>query len=130
MYIVRYFASGTDATDLVGAFLWLELRNRCQDSSWGLFCALQYPLFLNVIAYYYFIFSCQASSQLGDNRKDSEYKTSPTAGYTPLPTLPTGNDEDDEDVIASKIPAVQLTERDKWRLVKPMLLKYMLPLCE
>ena len=43
--------------------------------------------------------------------------------YAPLPT-------DDDDVpIVAKLP-VALSASDKWHLVKPLLLKYMLPLCK
>ena len=61
---------------------------------------------------------------------------SPSPGpYTPLP-------EEDPEISAAevaegdtllghppKVP-VFLTARDKWRLVKPMIFKYMLPLCK
>jgi len=87
----------------------------------GSFLWFQYPLFLNVVAYYYYYY----------------YQIFPVvtsiAFYFFLATAngvfaPTSNDEDDEDIVASRIPAVQLTASDKWRLMKPMLLKYMLPL--
>jgi battenin len=37
--------------------------------------------------------------------------------------------QDDVESRQPKVP-VSLSAADKWRLVKPMLLKYMLPLCE
>jgi len=126
---VGYFASGTGAAGLVGAFLWWELRNFGVRIGVGVSSIL--PL-VTPITFYFFLPRQTAFSQLGDNCEDAEYETSPTAGYTPLPTLQTSTDEDDDDnvvvIVASKIPAVQLTASDKWRLVRPMLLKYMLPL--
>ena len=46
--------------------------------------------------------------------------------YTRLPT-----DEDEDRTTEFRHPrAVALSASDKWRLVKPMIPKYMLPLCE
>lgn len=46
-----------------------------------------------------------------------------TAPYTPLPT-------DDDDVPIGPKSTIALSAADKWYLVRPLLLKYMLPLCE
>jgi battenin len=51
-----------------------------------------------------------------------------TLPYTPLAA---DDDEGEEGVLPSgPKPSVSLSPSDKWRLVKPMLVKYMLPLCE
>jgi len=45
--------------------------------------------------------------------------------YTPLPT-----DEGGGETLRFRSRVVALSVSDKWRLVKPMIPKYMLPLCE
>ena len=55
---------------------------------------------------------------------DVDYET---PAYVPLAT---DEDEDNTEVVASKLPQVQLSAGDKWRLLKPMVAKYMLPLCK
>lgn len=57
------------------------------------------------------------------------------ASYVPIPAddLETGVDDDvstQEDINIEPKVTVGLSAADKWRLVKPMLLKYMFPLCE
>lgn len=55
---------------------------------------------------------------------DDEYLAAgPTTPYVPLPT-------DDDDTHVPIKHHVALSAADKWRLVKPLLLKYMLPLCK
>ncbi|KAF9238938.1 batten's disease protein Cln3 [Melanogaster broomeanus] len=103
-----YFASGTGAAGLVGAFLWWEVRGLGVRLGVGISSILPFVL---PITYFF---------------------PAPTS-YTPLPV-----DEPDVSVVGvtegdtllgqpSKVP-VFLSPVDKWRLVKPMLLKYMLPL--
>lgn len=58
-----------------------------------------------------------------------------TMGVAIAPYTPIANGDDDESADAEsyhRMPkrAVSLSASDKWRLVRPMLLKYMLPLCE
>ena len=62
--------------------------------------------------------------------EEDDFDNAPmTASYTPLPR----GEEDAVSVTESetvvKTP-VALSMEDKWRLAKPMLIKYMLPLCE
>jgi battenin len=84
--------------------------------------------FVIPITYYFLLPRPTTLLQLVDACDDGGFGTSPTAGYAPLPTDPTTINLDEEQVVSSKI--VQLTASDKWRLARPMLLKYMLPLCE
>lgn len=60
-----------------------------------------------------------------DTREEEEVHN---PGYMPLPTDEIAAPEVAE-VLVSKV-GVSLSLQDKWRLVKPMLPKYMLPLCE
>ena len=62
---------------------------------------------------------------------EEEVATSPIQTYAPVPTV----DNDDEERLeqAPEIlytPHSHLTIQDKWKLVKPLLLLYMLPLCK
>lgn len=55
---------------------------------------------------------------------DDDYLAAgPTTPYVPLPT-------DDDDTHVPIKHHVALSAADKWMLVKPLLLKYMLPLCK
>ncbi len=62
--------------------------------------------------------------------EDEEDGAAMSASYAPLPH------SEDEDALsateqaASAKGAMSLSMQDKWRLAKPMLTKYMLPLCE
>ena len=53
-----------------------------------------------------------------------------TASYAPIPTE--DNLEEIEGSILTSPPKrpISLSLQDKWQLVKPLLMKYMLPLCE
>ncbi|KAF8452454.1 batten's disease protein Cln3 [Boletus edulis BED1] len=116
---VGYFASGTGAAGLVGAFMWWEVRGLGVRLGVGVSAILPFVLPLT-----YFLLLPRPPA----------FMDSPSPGsYTPLP-------EEDPDIHAvevaegdtllgqpPKVP-VFLTAGDKWRLVKPMVLKYMLPL--
>ncbi|KAF9224848.1 batten's disease protein Cln3 [Gyrodon lividus] len=116
---VGYFASGTGAAGLVGAFLWWEVRGLGVRLGVGISSVLPFVL---PITYFFLL-----------PRPGAFVDSTSSGSYTPLPV-------DDPDV-----PAVEVTEgdtllgqppkvpvflspQDKWRLVKPMLFKYMLPL--
>jgi battenin len=62
---------------------------------------------------------------------EEEVATSPIQTYAPVPTE---ENEDEERLEPTQgIPRTHhshLTIQDKWKLVKPLLLLYMLPLCE
>ncbi|KAF8128846.1 CLN3 protein-domain-containing protein [Boletus edulis] len=136
---VGYFASGTGAAGLVGAFMWWEVRGLGVRLGVGVsavgrpFCTLYRHNLTSTfsssdtalcIALTYFLLLPRPAA----------FMDSPSPGsYTPLP-------EEDPDIHAvevaegdtllgqpPKVP-VFLTAGDKWRLVKPMVLKYMLPL--
>jgi len=116
---VGYFAAGTGAAGLVGAFLWWEVRGLGVRLGVGVSAIL--PIVLPLT--YFFLLP-----------RPVTFMDSPSPGfYTPLP-------EEDPDTLVvevtegdtllgqpPKVP-VFLTARDKWRLVKPMIFKYMLPL--
>ena len=74
----------------------------------------------------YFFLLPQPSSISKQDEEDDDavpFMTS-SAEYTPLPT---GEGETTE---CGHSRVVALSAGDKWRLVKPMIPKYMLPLCE
>ncbi|KAA1471891.1 batten's disease protein Cln3 [Dentipellis sp. KUC8613] len=122
---VGYFASGTGAAGLVGAFLWWELRSLGVRTGVGLSSVLP----LVTPAAYFFLLPrpiAFASSALPSSYDDEAIGAPPTSPYTPLPV-----DEDPmEDAEVSSLPLkpVALTPADKWRLARPLLTKYMLPL--
>jgi battenin len=62
---------------------------------------------------------------------EEEVATSPIQTYAPVPT---DENEDEERLEPTPgplhTPHSHLTIQDKWKLVKPLLLLYMLPLCE
>ena len=71
--------------------------------------------------------------------EDDDLSVTLTTEYTPL--TQDVDTEDDETVVdgrrdlrplvgSAEKPNVSLSPQDKWRLVKPLLLKYMVPLCE
>jgi len=62
----------------------------------------------------------------GEEGDTTECLVVPSAEYAPLPT-----DEDEDAANERRHPrAVALSASDKWRLVKPMIPRYMIPLCE
>jgi battenin len=115
---VGYFASGTGAAGLVGAFMWWELRGLGVRLGVGASAVLPFVLPLT----HFFLLPRPAA-----------FMDSPSPGYAPLP------EEDPEmpavevaegDTLLGQPPKVPvfLTAGDKWCLVKPMIMKYMLPL--
>lgn len=119
---VGYFASGTGAAGLVGAFLWWELRNLGVRTGVGISSVM--PL-ITPVTYYFLLPRQPAFSNLSNSYDDNDYETPSTAAYAPLAT---DEDLDVTEVVSSKLSPVQLAPSDKWRLLKPMILKYMLPL--
>ncbi|KAK0451843.1 batten's disease protein Cln3 [Armillaria borealis] len=121
---VGYFASGTGAAGLVGAFLWWELRSLGVRVGVGLSSVLPFVIPLT----FYFLLPPNSaflpSSSYDDD--DSSYPITSTLPYTPLPT------DDDVAEEEGSVPAgpkrVFLSPNDKLQLVKPLLMKYMLPL--
>lgn len=134
-----YFASGTGAAGLVGAFLWWEIRG------FGVRLGVGFSAVCRLFSYSLAIgtlLRCQILPILLPLTyflllpRPATFMDPPSPGsYSPLP-------DEDPDISAvdvaegdtllgqpSKVP-VFLSARDKWRLVRPMIFKYMLPLCK
>lgn len=120
---VGYFASGTGAAGLVGAFLWWELRKLGVRMGVGLSSVL--PLAMPLT--YFFLLPHNSAFLSSGIPASYEEQLSPSQviPYTPLTTT---EDEDEEEEEVSPKRKVALSLDDKLRLVKPLLLKYMLPL--
>jgi len=126
---VGYFASGTGAAGLVGAFLWWELRRFGVRIGVGLSSVM--PL---VIPLTYFFFLPHSTAFLY-SRTPSTYEdqVSPSQVLSGVPYTPLATAEDESGEEEGALPPgpqrkVALSLDDKLRLVKPLLLKYMLPL--
>ncbi|KAI0791520.1 batten's disease protein Cln3 [Irpex lacteus] len=111
---VGYFASGTGAAGLVGASMWWMLRGLGVRTGVGLSSVM--PLVIPV-AYYFILPHPEVFAAVPIPSYEEEEVDAP---YTPLPT-------DDSTAEAPKA-SIALSFEDKWQLVKPLLLKYMLPL--
>ncbi|KAI0305535.1 CLN3 protein-domain-containing protein [Multifurca ochricompacta] len=102
---VGYFASGTGAAGLVGSFLWWEIRGLGVRIGVGLSSVLPFVI---PLAYFLLLPRTDAFSSLV--LPDIEDATPPLSEYTQLPV----SEED---------------AGEPWQLVKPMLPRYMAPLC-
>ncbi|KNZ79134.1 Protein BTN1 [Termitomyces sp. J132] len=113
---VGYFASGTGAAGLVGAFLWWEVRSLGVRVGVGLSSIM--PWIIPIV--YFFLLP----HTYEDATSPAEHSIIP---YAPLPAT---EDEIGEEgfVPSGRKRGVSLSANDKWRLVKPLLVKYMLPL--
>lgn len=117
---VGYFAAGTGGAGLVGAFLWWELRNFGVRVGVGFSSVLPFTIPLA----YFFLLPQPSSILKQDEEDDTEDLMAASAEYTPLPT-----DESESGTPGYRRPrVVALSASDKWRLVKPIMPKYMLPL--
>ncbi|KAF9515000.1 hypothetical protein BS47DRAFT_1328482 [Hydnum rufescens UP504] len=114
---IGYFASGTGAAGLLGAALWWYLRSLGVREGVGISSIL--PLIIP-LTYTSLLPAISAFTDL-DGSEPS------TAQYMSLPST----DIDAPSAIVAPLnrKAVALTPADKWKLVKPLLVKYMLPLC-
>ncbi|KAF5384288.1 hypothetical protein D9615_003218 [Tricholomella constricta] len=123
---VGYFASGTGAAGLVGAFLWWEVRTLGVRVGVGISSIMPF-----IIPVTYFFLLPHRSAFLALSPSTYEDVASPNSEFTlPYSPIPAGEDEIEEEI---SLPpgskwGVALTANDKWNLVKPLLLKYMLPL--
>ncbi|KIL68388.1 hypothetical protein M378DRAFT_8473 [Amanita muscaria Koide BX008] len=117
---VGYFASGTGAAGLVGAFLWWELRNLGVHLGVGM--SSVFPL---VIPATYFFLLPKPSVFLESNFYDGPSEPVPDLSYAPIST---SEDTDETTLLSSSKQTITLSANDKWKLVKPLLLRYMLPL--
>ncbi|KAG6812454.1 hypothetical protein H0H92_002822 [Tricholoma furcatifolium] len=120
---VMYFAAGTGAAGLVGALLWWELRGLGVRLGVGLSSILP---FIIPIAYYLVLprntdFSRNLSFPTHDDDTTSELTLQAT--YSLLPS-----EENSMETGRFHKRTVSLTLTDKWRILKPSIVKYMLPM--
>ncbi|KAL9709372.1 battenin CLN3 protein [Leucoagaricus gongylophorus] len=126
---VGYFASGTGAAGLIGAFLWWELRKLGIQLGIGLSSVM--PLAIPLT--YFFFLPPNKAFLFSHHPASYEVPTSSSEAVSGLlyTSLATNEEEvrEEEDALTS-LPKrkVALSLDDKWRLVKPLLTKYMLPL--
>ncbi|KAI9442411.1 batten's disease protein Cln3 [Lactarius indigo] len=118
---VGYFASGTGAAGLVGAFLWWELRGLGVRIGVGLSSVLPFVI---PLTYFLLLPRPDVFSPLAFS--DTEEAGLPSSEYTQLPV----SEEDAGEAVVETAPltAKTLTISDKWELLKPMLPRYMAPL--
>ncbi|EUC61323.1 batten'S disease CLN3 [Rhizoctonia solani AG-3 Rhs1AP] len=122
-HAIGYFASGTGAAGLVGAGLWWELRALGVRLGVGLSALLPF-----VIPVTYFLllpapgdYTATVGSGAAWNNAGSEYTALPADDVEVEDNTPVG-------VASAVVPLSGLSSSDKWRLVRPLLVKYMLPL--
>ncbi|KDQ09562.1 hypothetical protein BOTBODRAFT_117036 [Botryobasidium botryosum FD-172 SS1] len=121
---VGYFASGTGAAGLIGAGLWWIVRGFGVREGVGLSTFLP---FITPLAYFFLL---PSSSTCSDT--DSIGSRIDTPGYAPIPLADPADPLEDDG--AAAVPAqvekevIALTVREKLVLVRPLLLKFMLPL--
>ncbi|KAF4579553.1 Protein BTN [Pleurotus pulmonarius] len=126
---VGYFASGTGAAGLVGAFLWWEIRGLGVRVGVGLSSVMPFVIPLT----YFFLLPSPSEFLYIDTSSSSYEERDLTTSFASLPYTPLAATEDqvgeeEGSILTSVKRDVALTGRDKWRLVQPMLLKYMFPL--
>ncbi|KAJ7614625.1 batten's disease protein Cln3 [Mycena polygramma] len=139
---VGYFASGTGAAGLVGAFLWWEVRGFGVRTGVGLSSVMPFVIPLTAGSSSYLSFSTLTHPQFyfllprptAFLASSAGYEDSPSgvAGSMPYTPLATGEDDMVGEEEGSLLPVlkhnVSLSASDKWRLVRPLLVRYMLPL--
>ncbi|KAI0283624.1 CLN3 protein-domain-containing protein [Russula aff. rugulosa BPL654] len=118
---VGYFASGTGAAGVVGAFLWWEIRGLGVRIGVGLSSVLPFVI---PLTYFLLLPSPQAFSSL--ILPEIEDSASSRSEYTQLPV------SEENAGVAVVEPAPLMTKAlsigDKWQLLKPMIPRYMMPL--
>ncbi|KAJ7757110.1 batten's disease protein Cln3 [Mycena metata] len=121
---VGYFASGTGAAGLVGAFLWWEVRGFGVRVGVGLSSAMP---FIIPLTYYFLLPRPPAFLTSSGAYEDASAATN--VPYAPLATADDDLVGEEEGSLAPGFKHnVSLSAADKWRLVRPMLVRYMLPL--
>ncbi|KAI6020128.1 hypothetical protein PISMIDRAFT_206038 [Pisolithus microcarpus 441] len=117
---VGYWSSGTGAAGLVGAFLWWELRGLGVEVGVGISSVLPF-----VIPLTYFLLLPRPVAFL-DPTTSIVYSALPFDD----PGIPTTDTSEESSLLENepKSESVFLTAADKWRLLRPMLFKYMVPL--
>ncbi|KAF8584628.1 batten's disease protein Cln3 [Ramaria rubella] len=125
-YAVGYFASGTGAAGLVGAALWWFVRSLGVRLGIGLSAILPVviPLAFILLLPPSAVFASRALD-IGDDNADTN-----VSAYAPIPTGEEHDHPASPPMFSSTgaTSKAALTPRDKWTLVRPLLLKYMLPL--
>ncbi|KAF9485639.1 batten's disease protein Cln3 [Pholiota conissans] len=126
---VGYFASGTGAAGLVGAFLWWEVRGLGVRLGVGMSSLMPSIIPLT----YYFLLPTPSAFLYPMNPTDYNDLLSPpppisALPYTPLPEAEDEEGEEEGTTTSGPKRGVALSVADKWRLVKPLIPKYMLPL--
>ncbi|KAF7439942.1 battenin CLN3 protein [Pleurotus ostreatus] len=126
---VGYFASGTGAAGLVGAFLWWEIRGLGVRIGVGLSSVMPFIIPLT----YFFLLPSTSEFLYIDTSSSSYEERDLTTSFSSLPYTPLAATEDqvgeeEGSILTSVKRDVALTGSDKWRLVQPMLLRYMFPL--
>ncbi|KAJ7031565.1 batten's disease protein Cln3 [Mycena alexandri] len=123
---VGYFASGTGAAGLVGAFLWWEVRGLGVRVGVGLSSVM--PFIIPLTAQYYFLLP-RPPAFLASSGAYENASAATNVPYAPLATADEDFVGEEEDSLApGHKHNVSLSAADKWRLVRPMLVRYMLPL--
>ncbi|KAH9474723.1 Protein BTN1 [Psilocybe cubensis] len=126
---VGYFASGTGAAGLVGAFLWWELRGLGVRTGVGLSSVM--PCIIPIT--YFFLLPnpsmfLYAVTPAFEDTMDPSAPAISTLPYTPLATAEDEDGEEEGTLPSGPKRGIALSASDKWRLAKPLLTKYMLPL--
>ncbi|ETW77378.1 small molecule transporter [Heterobasidion irregulare TC 32-1] len=123
---VGYFASGTGAAGLLGAFLWWEVRSLGVRVGVGLSAVLPFitPLTYLLVLPRPSAFASVAFSSLNDGDSDGALPVP----YTSLPTIDEDTIEQEQERFTHSKTDTVLSLAEKWRLAKPLLLRYMLPL--
>ncbi|KJA25225.1 hypothetical protein HYPSUDRAFT_37699 [Hypholoma sublateritium FD-334 SS-4] len=128
-YSVGYFASGTGAAGLVGAFMWWEVRGLGVRLGVGMSSLM--PLLIPLT--YYFLLPTTSAFLYPMSSAIYNDMLSPPAPISALPYTPLAAAEDEEGEEEGTMSSgpqrgVALSIADKWRLVQPLIPKYMLPL--
>ncbi|EAU83977.1 BTN1 [Coprinopsis cinerea okayama7 len=127
-HAVGYFASGTGAAGLVGAFLWWEVRGLGVRLGVGMSAVM--PIIIPLTYFFLLPHSSAFLHAITPTIYDEAF--SPAPALSALPYTPVALDDEDGEEEGTHAPgpnkSIHLTINDKIRLVKPLLLKYMLPL--
>ncbi|GJJ14746.1 hypothetical protein Clacol_009013 [Clathrus columnatus] len=130
-HAVGYFASGTGAAGLVGAALWWFVRSLGVRLGTGLSAILPLAIPLSYIYLLPQPIELNSSKVIIESSSHANV-TSGVSGYIPI--LPNDTEEDDNEDSSTAYThdetyvKVALSIGRKWVLLKPLLLRYMLPL--
>jgi battenin len=93
---------------------------------------IQIMPFIIPLTYFFFLPHNSAFLYLSPSDYEDEVSSGVQSAlpYAPLPTTEDENSEEEESMPDGLKRLVALSASDKWHLVKPLLPKYMLPLCE